>query len=63
MLATLFLRLLAVGQQLREEERGDSTVSWVVLALGLAAAAAVIVATVGPALADAAQRLVSNLGG
>lgn len=63
MLTTIYLRLLAAGQRLREEERGDSMVNWVVLALGLAAAAAVIVATVGPAIADAAQRLVSSLGG
>lgn len=63
MLITFYFRLLAVGQRLREEERGDSMVNWVVLALGLAAAAAVIVAMVGPAIANAAQRIVSSLGG
>jgi hypothetical protein len=51
MLATLYLRLLDVGRRLRDEERGDSLVNWVVLAVGLAAAAALVVA------------LVSSLGG
>lgn len=63
MLATLYLRLRAVGRRLREEERGDSLVNWVVLAVGLAAAAALVVATVGPAIAHGAQKIVSSLGG
>jgi hypothetical protein len=63
MLTILYLRVLAVGRRMREEEGGDSMVNWVVLALGLAAAAAVIVATLGPTITNAAQRLVSSLGG
>ena len=63
MLTTLYVRLLAVGQRLHREERGDSTVSWVVLAVGLAAAATVVVATVGPAIENAAQKIVNSLGG
>lgn len=63
MLPTIYLRLRAVGRRLREEERGDSLVNWVVLAVGLAAAAALVVATVGPAIGNAAQKIVSSLGG
>jgi hypothetical protein len=63
MLATLYLRLRTVARRLREEEQGDSLVNWVVLAVGLAAAAALVVATVGPAIANAAQKIVSSLGG
>lgn len=63
MLTTLCLRLLDVGRRLRDEERGDSLVNWVVLAVGLAAAAALVVALVGPAISDAAQKIVSSLGG
>ena len=63
MFATLYLRLLAVGRRLRDEERGDSLVNWVVLAVGLAAAAAAVVALVGPAIGNAAQDIVSSLGG
>jgi hypothetical protein len=63
MLPTIYLKLLAVGRRLWEEERGDSLVNWVVLAVGLAAAAALVVALVGPAIQTAAQKIVSTLGG
>jgi hypothetical protein len=63
MFATLYLRLLDAGRRLRDEERGDSLVNWVVLAVGLAAAAALVVALVGPAIGNAAQKIVSSLGG
>jgi hypothetical protein len=63
MLTTLYLRLLDVGRRLRDEEQGDSLVNWVVLAVGLAAAAALVVALVGPAIGNAAQKIVNSLGG
>ena len=63
MLATLYLRLRTVARRVRDEQRGDALVNWVVLAVGLAAAAALVVATVGPAIANAAQKIVSSLGG
>jgi hypothetical protein len=58
----LWLSLLASAQRAVEEERGDSMVNWVVLAVGLAAVAAAIVALLGPALKTAAQQIVSVLG-
>lgn len=63
MLAAVYLKLLAVGERLRTEERGDSLVNWLVLALGLAAAAAVVIAILGPAIESAAQRIVDTIGG
>src|SRR4029450_4728234 len=43
MLAALFFRLPEAAERIRREERGDSLVNWVVLAVGLAAAAAAVV--------------------
>jgi hypothetical protein len=63
MLTTLYTKLLVIGRRLRDEERGDSLVNWVVLAVGLAAAAAAVVALVGPAIGTAAQKIVNSLGG
>src|SRR6266508_1387002 len=40
MLDALWFRLLDAAERIRREERGDSLVNWVVLAVGLAAAAA-----------------------
>src|SRR5919201_2076741 len=40
MLDAIFFRLLEAAERIRREERGDSLVNWVVLAVGLAAAAA-----------------------
>lgn len=62
-LDAIWFRFLAAAQRLYEEERGDSMVNWVVLALGLAIAAAALVATLGPAISRAAQKIVSILGG
>jgi hypothetical protein len=62
-LDAIWLRLLAAAQRALEEERGDSMVNWVVLAVGLAAVAAAIVALLGPALKTAAQKIVTTLLG
>src|SRR5262249_1877978 len=56
-------RLLAWAARLRHEERGDSLVNWVVLAVGLAAAAAAVVALLRPAITDAAQKMVNFISG
>jgi hypothetical protein len=53
----LQLRLLEAIERLRREERGDSLVNWVVLAVGLAAAAAAVVALLRPAIDNAAQSI------
>jgi len=63
MLDALFFRLLEAAERIRREERGDSLVNWVVLAVGLAAAAAAVVALLRPAIQDAGQRLVNLISG
>jgi hypothetical protein len=63
MLDVLWFRLLEWAQRAAREERGDSLVNWVVLAVGLAAAAAAVVALVRPAIETAANKIVSVLGG
>jgi hypothetical protein len=59
---TLKIQLAALARALRDE-RGDGLVNWVVLAVGLAAAAAIIVAILRPAIQSAGERIVSILGG
>jgi hypothetical protein len=49
-------------ERLHREERGDSLINWVVLAVGLAAAAAAVVTVLRPAIESAAQRIVGMLG-
>lgn len=44
-------------------ERGDGLVSWVVLAVGLAAAAATVVAVLRPAISEAAGKIVRLIAG
>lgn len=63
MIDALWLRLLDGAARIRNEERGDSLVNWVVLAVGLAAAAALVVALLGPAIQDAAQKMVNFISG
>ncbi len=63
MLDALWFRLLAWADRVRREERGDSLVNWVVLAVGLAAAAAAVVALLRPAIETAAQKIVSMISG
>jgi hypothetical protein len=62
-LDTIWLRLLVAAERVREEERGDSLINWVVLAIGLAAAAAAVVAILRPAIETAANHIVSFLAG
>ena len=59
----LWSSLLALAERAAREERGDSLINWVVLAVGLAAAAAVVVALLRPAIEQAAQKIVNVLGG
>lgn len=59
----LWFRLLGWAERIRKEERGDSLVNWVVLAVGLAAAAAAVVALLRPALENAAQAIANFISG
>jgi hypothetical protein len=59
MIDALWFRLLTAADRLRREERGDSLVNWVVLAIGLAAAAATVVTLLRPAIEQAAQNIAS----
>jgi hypothetical protein len=63
LLDKLWSTLLALAERAAREERGDSLINWVVLAVGLAAAAAVVVALLRPAIEHAAQKIVNVLGG
>jgi hypothetical protein len=63
MFDALFFRLLEAAERIRREERGDSLVNWVVLAVGLAAAAAAVVALLKPAIQDGGQRMVDFISG
>ena len=49
--------------RLLREERGDGIISWVVLAVGLAAAAAAVIALLRPAITSAAQSIVNLISG
>ena len=51
------------ADRVRREERGDSLVNWVVLAVGLAAAAAAVVALLRPAIETAGQKMVNFISG
>ena len=63
MLDALWFRLLEWADRVRREERGDSLVNWVVLAVGLAAAAAAMVALLRPAIETAGQKMVNFISG
>jgi len=63
MLDRLWFRFLESASRLQQEERGDSLVNWVVLAVGLAAAAAAVVALLRPAIDQAAQSIVNFISG
>jgi len=63
MIDALWFRLLGWAERTRREERGDSLVNWVVLAVGLAAAAAAVVALLRPALEQAAQSIANFISG
>jgi hypothetical protein len=63
MLDALWFRLVEWADRVGREERGDSLVNWVVLAVGLAAAAAAVVALLRPAIETAAQKMVNFISG
>lgn len=63
MLDALFFRLLEAAERIRREERGDSLVNWVVLAVGLAAASAAVVALLKPAIQTGGQKMVDFISG
>jgi hypothetical protein len=63
MLMKIWIRLLEGAERAAREERGDSLINWVVLAVGLAAAAAAVVALLSPAIRSAASKIVSLIGG
>jgi hypothetical protein len=63
MIDALWFRLLSWAERIRREERGDGLVNWVVLAVGLAAAAAAVVALLRPALEQAAQNIANFISG
>lgn len=63
MIDALWFRLLGWAERIRREERGDSLVNWVVLAVGLAAAAVAVVAVLRPALEQAAQNIANFISG
>jgi hypothetical protein len=63
MLDRLWFRFLASTDRLYREERGDGLVNWVVLAVGLAAAAAGLVVLLRPAIQQTGQRIVDILTG
>ena len=60
LLDKLWNRLL---DRLLREERGDGIISWVVLAVGLAAAATAVIALLRPAITSAAQSIVNMISG
>jgi hypothetical protein len=62
LLDVIWFRLVDAALRTREE-RGDSMVNWLVLAIGLATAAAAIVALLKPALEKAAEHIVNVIGG
>ena len=63
MLDAFFFRLLEAAERIRREERGDSLVNWVVLAVGLAAASAAVVALLKPAIQMGGQKMVDIISG
>jgi hypothetical protein len=60
LLDAIWNRLL---DRMLREERGDGIISWVVLAVGLAAAAAAVIALLRPAIITAAQSIVNLISG
>jgi hypothetical protein len=62
-LTMLWLRTLEIGERIRREERGDSLVNWLILTVGLAVAAAAVVALLRPAIETAAEEIVNAISG
>jgi hypothetical protein len=63
MLDAIFFRLLDAAERIRREERGDTLVNWVVLAVGLASAGAALVALLKPAIQSGGQNIVEFISG
>ncbi len=63
MLDAFFFRLLEAAERIRREERGDGLVNWVVLAVGLSAAAAALVVMLKPAIQAGGQKMVDFISG
>ena len=63
MLDALWFRFIGQARRLVREERGDGLVNWVVLAVGLAAAAAALVALLKPAIKTGGQNIVDFISG
>jgi uncharacterized protein involved in exopolysaccharide biosynthesis len=63
MIDALWFRLLSWAERIRREDSGEGLVNWVVLAVGLAAAAAAVVALLRPALDQAAQNIANFISG
>lgn len=63
MLTMLWLRTVEIGERIRREERGDSLVNWLILTVGLAVAAAAVVALLRPAIETAAEEIVNAISG
>lgn len=63
MLDRIWFSLITWTRRVRTEERGDSLVSWIVLAVGLCAAAAALIAILRPGIEEAAHRIVTLLSG
>jgi hypothetical protein len=63
MLGRIWLRFLDLAERACKDERGDGLVNWVVLAVGLAAAAAALVALLRPAIQNAGQQIVNFISG
>jgi hypothetical protein len=59
----IWFRLLAYADRVHREERADSMINWLVLAVGLAVAAAAVVTLLRPAIESAAQSIVNIISG
>jgi hypothetical protein len=62
-LTMLWLRTFEIAERIRREERGDSLVNWLILTVGLAVAAAAVVALLRPAIETAAEEIVNAISG
>jgi hypothetical protein len=61
MLDRIWFALCERAEQAAREERGDTLVTWLIVTLGIGAAAAAVIAVLSPALKDAGGRIVSLL--
>jgi hypothetical protein len=61
MLDRLWFALLERAERAAREERGDTLVTWLIVTLGIGAAAAAVIAVLSPALKDAGGRIVALL--